>query len=138
MVSPRTSSPLVITALKGRLMLAVVARSGMLLVLCGTLSGCAMCGSCDDYTYPTSGGAWERLDPSFGRVGSAFTPEVGTKVVPDRVTSETPEVATPPEGELPEPQELQSDDNESRLLEEPAPMPPPAADASRSILRGRR
>ena len=36
-----------------------------------------MCSSCDDYCYSSSGGRWERLDPCFGRVGSAFTPEVG-------------------------------------------------------------
>ena len=41
-------------------------------------AGCAMCSSCDDYCYTGWGGRWERLDQCFGRVGSAFTPEVGT------------------------------------------------------------
>lgn len=53
-----------------------VAWLGLLLVT----SGCAMCSSCDDRSYGAYGGAWERLDRCYGRVGSAFTPEVGAKV----------------------------------------------------------
>ena len=39
-----------------------------------------MCSSCDDYCYTGSGGRWERVDQCYGRVGSAFTPEVGTYI----------------------------------------------------------
>jgi hypothetical protein len=43
-------------------------------------SGCAMCSNCDDDAYSAFVGRWERLDPCYGRVGSAFTPEVGQLV----------------------------------------------------------
>jgi hypothetical protein len=73
-------------------------------------SGCAMCSSCDDYTYPAYGGRWERLDPCYGRVGSVFTPEVGQRVdgdeyyspdmqaVPKQSESQKPTESTPAEG----------------------------------------
>ncbi len=42
--------------------------------LISTNIGCALCSSCDDYAYDAVGGLWERTDPAYGRVGSAFTP----------------------------------------------------------------
>jgi hypothetical protein len=48
----------------------------LLLVACIALpvfsSGCALCCAPFDYDYPYVGGAWVRLNPSSGRVGSAF------------------------------------------------------------------
>lgn len=44
------------------------------------LAGCAMCCSPFDYSYPTYGGKWQRVDREHGRVGSAFTPHAGVKV----------------------------------------------------------
>ena len=37
------------------------------------LTGCAMCAGPFDSQYSAEGGAWERHDPSHGRVGSAFS-----------------------------------------------------------------
>ena len=37
------------------------------------LAGCAMCAGPFDSDYSAEGGAWERHDPSHGRVGSAFS-----------------------------------------------------------------
>lgn len=82
------------------------------LVSCAALlalaAGCAMCSSCDDYSYAASGGRWERLDPCFGRVGSAFTPEVGTEV--DGAPSEPSSESIPP--------------GEPTPANDPAPIPP--------------
>jgi hypothetical protein len=39
--------------------------------------GCALCSRCFDEAYPHYGGAVPRHDLYCGRVGSAFTPEVG-------------------------------------------------------------
>jgi hypothetical protein len=66
-------------------------------------TGCAMCNSCDDYTYGAYGGRWERLDPCYGRVGSAFTPEVGQRVDVDEL--HTPEMHGVP-NETKKPDEL--------------------------------
>ena len=56
-----------------------------LVVSCYLTSGCATCCNPYDCHYLYQGGAWVRNDPTYGRVGSAFTPEVGSKVVPDQV-----------------------------------------------------
>jgi hypothetical protein len=82
-------------------------------------SGCAICGSCDDYTYGSYGGRWTRLDPCFGRVGSAFTPEAGTQVLPDELVPPEPEevqpgIATP----------LESSTLETPPTDDSAPTPP--------------
>lgn len=78
-------------------MLALLLRMACLSVIVAG-SGCAMCSSCDDFTYSANGGRWERLDPGFGRVGSAFTPEVGVEVGDTLLeTTETPEDIAPPE-----------------------------------------
>ena len=61
------------------------------------MSGCAMCSNCDDYTYGGSGGLWERLDPTFGRVGSAFTPEVGMRIDATEVEGTESELIEPGE-----------------------------------------
>ncbi len=42
--------------------------------LISTNVGCALCSSCDDYSYGAFGGLWERTDMVNGRVGSAFSP----------------------------------------------------------------
>ena len=58
-------------------------RAAQLLLLTGIvplLAGCAMCSSCEDYNYAAFGGAWQRTDMRFGRVGSAFTAS-GVKVI---------------------------------------------------------
>ena len=39
--------------------------------------GCAMCCGVDDENYGTYGGAWQRHDMRFGRVGSRFRPAGG-------------------------------------------------------------
>ena len=65
-----------------------MARAFALLSLIATLSlssGCATCCNPFDGAYLYQGGAWVRNDPEYGRVGSAFTPEVGSKVIPDQV-----------------------------------------------------
>jgi hypothetical protein len=65
-----------------------MARAFALLTLALTAlmaSGCATCCNPFDYDYLYQGGAWVRNDPCYGRVGSAFTPEVGSKVLPDQV-----------------------------------------------------
>ena len=56
-----------------------------LVVTASLTSGCATCCNPFDCHYLYQGGAWVRNDPTYGRVGSAFTPEVGSKVVPDQV-----------------------------------------------------
>jgi len=62
-----------------------------LVVSCFMASGCATCCNPFDCDYLYQGGAWVRNDPSYGRVGSAFTPEVGSKVVPDQVVVQSTE-----------------------------------------------
>jgi hypothetical protein len=67
-----------------------MARAFALLSLVVTLSltsGCATCCNPFDCFYLYQGGAWVRNDPEHGRVGSAFTPEVGSKVLPDEVVT---------------------------------------------------
>lgn len=62
------------------------------LVLTAALtSGCATCCNPYDYHYLYQGGAWVRNDPAHGRVGSAFTPEVGSKVVAEQVVVQEPQ-----------------------------------------------
>ena len=56
-----------------------------LIITASLSSGCATCCNPYDCDYLYQGGAWVRNNPSYGRVGSAFTPEVGSKVVPDQV-----------------------------------------------------
>ena len=114
-------------------------------------SGCAMCNSCDDYTYGAYGGRWERLDPSYGRVGSAFTPEVGQRVdvdehyapemhaVPNEgerqessestpaepMPESTPAEESPAEGEPMSPMPSETDPFEGQMpAEDAAPQPP--------------
>ena len=58
-------------------------RSLGLLAIVATLclaSGCSMCCHPYDGAYLYQGGSWQRNDPVYGRVGSAFTPEVGSPV----------------------------------------------------------
>jgi hypothetical protein len=65
-----------------------MARALALLSIVTTIaltSGCATCCNPFDNAYLYQGGAWVRNDPEYGRVGSAFTPEVGSKVIPDQV-----------------------------------------------------
>ena len=50
--------------------------------------GCAMCQGPDVDTYSAVGGRWQRTDACYGRVGSAFTPEVGTRVETAPATAE--------------------------------------------------
>lgn len=91
-------------------------------------SGCAMCQNCDDEAYAAYGGAWERNDRCYGRVGSAFTPEVGTRVVPDGMIESVTE----------EESSQAADPAEPRRMEDEAPQPPPDAPgkaAGNSILR---
>ncbi len=54
-------------------------------------AGCSICQGPDDYGYPAYGGRWQRTNRDYGRVGSRFTPEVGTQVT---VSGETSEMAT--------------------------------------------
>ena len=56
-----------------------------LVVTASLTSGCATCCNPFDCHYLYQGGAWVRNDPTYGRVGSAFTPEVGSKVIPYEV-----------------------------------------------------
>ncbi len=74
-------------------------RALVLLSLVATVSltsGCAVCSHPFDCYYLYQGGAWVRNDPEYGRVGSAFTPEVGSKVVPDVVAESQPTPAARP------------------------------------------
>jgi hypothetical protein len=106
-------------------MLAVCRRFAWLGFL-AVSTGCAMCITGDDETYAAYGGAWERLDPFYGRVGSAFTPEVGMRVLPDdyaepfvqpgqpAAPEELPQVAPQTETEKPkQPPETESGETES-------------------------
>ncbi|MGE0755371.1 MAG: hypothetical protein AB7F89_01275 [Pirellulaceae bacterium] len=86
-------------------MLAHACRLACVLLLLAT-SGCAICGSCDDYTYSAEGGLWQRLDPVYGRVGSAFTPEVWSVdhgYVSDYVPGESSAEEVPAGDATPEP-----------------------------------
>lgn len=51
-----------------------------LIAVLSLLSGCAVCAHPFDCSYQYQGGVWQRNNPDYGRVGSAFTPEVGSKV----------------------------------------------------------
>lgn len=53
------------------------------------LAGCAMCCSPFDYSYPTYGGKWQRVDREHGRVASVFTPEAGVRVEEGLAADET-------------------------------------------------
>lgn len=67
-------------------------RALALLSLVATVSltsGCAVCCHPFDNYYLYQGGAWVRNDPEYGRVGSAFTPEVGSRVLPETVDPAT-------------------------------------------------
>ena len=99
-------------------MLATVCRIGCVIVLVGA-SGCAMCSSCDDYSYAGSGGRWERLDPTFGRVGSAFTPEVGALTEGyEGDYEDAPELLSPGE---PTPADEPAPADDAAPADEPAP-----------------
>lgn len=43
-------------------------------VVAAHAAGCRLCADCDEFAYPTYGGAWQRLDREHGRVGSVFAP----------------------------------------------------------------
>ena len=76
--------------------------------LISTNVGCSMCSDCDDYSYGAFGGRWERTDTTYGRVGSAFSPD-GSIVAEGEPTqaqnqdSPVPELADPPLEELEKP-----------------------------------
>ena len=77
-------------------------RTIRLLLLIGLLplwAGCAMCSSCDDYSYGAFGGRWQRDDYVHGRVGSVFEP-AGSFVVTDQAVSDEP-VADEPAADEP-------------------------------------
>ncbi len=68
--------------------------------LISTNVGCTLCSDCDDYSYGAFGGRWERSDLTYGRVGSAFSPEGsiaanGESVHPSDLDSAAPEVGAP-------------------------------------------
>jgi hypothetical protein len=69
--------------------------------LLALLSGCAMCANCGDRAYPADGGRWQRLDPCHGRVGSVFTPEVGSLVGAESVEAIAPGEPTPADNDMP-------------------------------------
>lgn len=54
--------------------------SGMALLLLSAAAGCQLC--CPPYMddYATVGGKWSRLDPTRGRVGSAFSDPGATRI----------------------------------------------------------
>ena len=85
---------------------------GLLLVT----TGCAMCDVCDERSYTAYGGAWDRIDRCYGRVGSAFTPEVGMKVRGE--TSAKPEVTKPVEQQPLEQQPLEQQPLEQKPVEQ--------------------
>ena len=73
-------------------------RTLRLLLLVGLLplgTGCALCSSCDDYSYGAYGGRWQRDDYVRGRVGSVFEP-AGSFVITDQAVAEetTPDEAS--------------------------------------------
>ena len=43
------------------------------LIVCCGLTGCSMCCGPYDFHYPTFGGKHQRVDPTYGRVGSIFS-----------------------------------------------------------------
>lgn len=80
--------------------------------LISTNVGCTLCSNCDDYTYGAFGGVWQRSDLTYGRVGTAFSPEgfsnsAGGPVAP---------------GELAAPEDSQSD---AEALAPPMEVEPP-------------
>lgn len=99
-------------------------------------SGCAMCANCDDYTYPTEGGRWQRLDPTYGRVGSLFTPEVWTKADEhgEQLPSEQIETPQPSPGDDLQKSESDAPESPPATGDEP---PAPAAEPEASVLQRR-
>ena len=88
--------------------------------LISTNVGCALCSSCDDYSYGAFGGLWERSDLTNGRVGSAFSPQgypvsEGESFRAENQDSAAPEaepIAPPADDQVPD-----SDPAESSMLE---------------------
>ena len=88
--------------------------------------GCALCSSCDDYSYGSFGGLWERSDLTYGRVGSVFSPAgfpfAEGAAAREESEATQPEVVEPPaEDQPPRPAE-----DERSLLEtswDAAPVP---------------
>ena len=50
-----------------------IAYIAILTLTLGTTFGCSMCCGPYDYDYPTVGGKHQRVNPSYGRVGSIFS-----------------------------------------------------------------
>ncbi len=72
--------------------------------------GCStMCQGPDDCSYSAIGGSWQRTDFQYGRVGSAFTPEVGSRVAEMPADSQMPV-----EAELPSPKQVESQPQRSQ------------------------
>lgn len=107
-------------------------------LLTGAPAGCRACLDCDDDTYAAYGGAWQRTNPSGGRVGSVLS-EAGARVAdysprPESyldATSESPATgAAPsddPDGEAATPMETDAADSRlERLPEEDDFNDPPA------------
>lgn len=101
----------------------------MRLLLCFALlgfavsaTGCAMCCAPDDPNYAAYGGRWERHDPQYGRVGSAFTP-AGSPIDAGEVIGQ-PYVEGQPyiEGPTPTPAETTAPIQDTPIVIEEAPM----------------
>lgn len=87
--------------------------------LISTNVGCTVCSNCNDYTYGAFGGLWERSDLTYGRVGSAFSPQGVLLTEGEVVAGENQEEAAP----------------EAETIAPPAEDAPPRFDAQeRSLL----
>ena len=82
-----------------------------------TALGCAMCCGPYDYTYPTYGGRYERVNPEWGRVGSILSDPAAPGYIsnPAQESSETPlledDLDDAEELELPDPKEEETPSN---------------------------
>ena len=82
-------------------------RCFSMLSLLTTMTGCAICCSPEDYTYATFGGKYERVDPSYGRVGSIYSDPNATLGTPFEPKAVDP---APLNQQLPQPGGDESDD----------------------------
>jgi hypothetical protein len=94
------------------------------IVLISTNVGCTLCSNCDDYSYGAFGGLWQRSDLTYGRVGTAFSPEgfsISEGESVDAVELDAPEDLAPPPGPVAPPADDDEapsfDDEESSLLD---------------------
>ena len=76
--------------MSNRILLAIACVA---VIVCGGLTGCSSCCGPYDYHYPTFGGKHQRVDPTYGRVGSVFS-DPNTTLGPSADSNLEPHPAT--------------------------------------------